>query len=100
MSSGLRARLLTRTVARATALAAGPSDLRLRLRVGGAYRALAASRGGLYALLSLGFAAAGHATLTQRIPVTFRVAPPGRRARARTGRRAPSRGKAGAGAVK
>jgi hypothetical protein len=75
---------LTRAVARASAPCAGPTELRLRIRVEPAYRALVASRDGLYAVLRLSFAAAGHATLTREIPVTFhRLAHRGRRATAR-----------------
>jgi hypothetical protein len=60
-----------RTVGQATAVARGSSELRLRLRVSAAYRALVAGKDGLYCVLELSFAAPGHATLEQRIPVSF-----------------------------
>jgi hypothetical protein len=72
-----------RTVARGVKSADGPSDLRVRLRVGPIYGSLVASRGGLYAVLRVTFTAPGHPTLAQEIPVTFH-----RTARAARARRA------------
>jgi hypothetical protein len=96
--SSLKSPPPTRTVAQATGAAVRPSELRLRLRVGTAYRALVASRTGLYTLLRVSFAAAGHPKLTQVIPVTLRGAPT-RAARVLARGSAPHR-KAGTGAVK
>lgn len=61
------------TVALGGAVAASPSELRLRLRVSGRYRSLLADRNGLYALLRVTFAAPAHKALVQEIPVTFRA---------------------------
>jgi hypothetical protein len=61
-----------RTVARGGMTASATSELRVRLRVGAAYRALVASRHGLYAVLRLTFAAPRRRTLVEEVPVTFR----------------------------
>ena len=96
--SSLKAPPPGRTVARAAGVSGGPSELRMRLRVEIPYRALVASRTGLYTLLRVSFAAAGHSTLTQIIPVTLRSATT-EAERALTRLTAPHR-KAGAGVVK
>ncbi len=62
-----------RTLGSAAAVAEGPSNIRLRLRVGARYRALLDRRGGLYCLLRVTFVAPGHATLIREIPLTLRL---------------------------
>jgi Tol biopolymer transport system component len=62
-----------RTVALTGTVAAGPSELQLRVRATARYRTLLAGRHGLYAQLRVTFAAKGHKTLIQEIPVTFRA---------------------------
>jgi hypothetical protein len=66
-------KLLSRTVANAGALSTGPGEIDLRIRVGAAYHALLAGRGGLYAVIRITFAAPGHPTLTAEIPATFHL---------------------------
>jgi WD40-like Beta Propeller Repeat len=74
------ARIVTDTLARATASPTTASLVLLRLRVSRAYSALAAGRHGLYAIISVSFTAPGHGRLLRQIPVSFhRVAPRGRR---------------------
>jgi hypothetical protein len=65
--------VVTRTVAQAATSAAGSKLVQLRLRVAAPYRALVVGKLGLYAVVRVTFTASGHATLTQAIPVTFRV---------------------------
>jgi hypothetical protein len=62
----------TRIVAQGAVIAAGSSDLSLRLRLSGAYGALAAGSDGLYAVLRVTFSAPSEKTLVEEIPVTFR----------------------------
>jgi hypothetical protein len=71
--SSPRRTLRTDTVAEAAMAAGAPSQLGVRLRVTPLYRALVASKLGLYAILRVSFSAAGHQTLTQDVPVTFRA---------------------------
>lgn len=60
-----------RIVAQGQRIASGPSQLQLRLRAKTAYGVLVTSKDGLYAVLSVSFAAPGHKTLVRDIPVTF-----------------------------
>ncbi|HEY2281974.1 MAG TPA: hypothetical protein VGH60_00300 [Solirubrobacteraceae bacterium] len=62
-----------RTVADVGATARGAQEVRVRVRVGAAYRALVAGYEGLYAVLRITFAAPGHKTLLEEVPVTFRL---------------------------
>jgi hypothetical protein len=65
--------VLVRTVARAAATTSAPAEVRLRLRVGAAYRKLIVGANGLYAVLRVTFTAPGHKTLLEELPVTFRL---------------------------
>lgn len=65
------ARFVTRTVAQATASTGASGTLRVSLRAGARYHAKVMAAHGLYSVLHLRFAAAGHPTLTAQIPVTF-----------------------------
>jgi hypothetical protein len=80
---GSRVELLTRTVSQAATVATVASELRLRLRPGPAYRALVASRDGLYVLLRVTFTAPGHSPLVRGIPVTLRLIASSKAARAK-----------------
>lgn len=66
------ARLLARTVAAGAQTAAAASEIVLRLQPDAQYRDLVSGGDGLYAILRVTFAAAGHATLTREIPVVLR----------------------------
>jgi hypothetical protein len=70
-----------RTVALAGTVAEVASEVRLRLRVGAAYRSLLTRKGGLYALLRVTFTAPGHPTLVQSIPVVLRATAPAKSAK-------------------
>lgn len=63
----------SRTVATTGATARGAEVVRVRVRVGAAYKALVAGHEGLYAVLRITFAAPGHKTLLEEVPVTFRL---------------------------
>jgi hypothetical protein len=71
-SAGGHPELVSRTVARTGALATVAEEVQLRAHVNAVYRALLATRKGLYVLVRVTFAAAGHRTLTREIPVTLR----------------------------
>jgi hypothetical protein len=60
-----------RTVGQVTAVTRGSSELRVRLRVSRAYRALVTDKDGLYCVLEVSFTAPDHATLEQQIPVVL-----------------------------
>lgn len=96
-------KLVTRSIANAAASTEAPADLSLRLNAASAYRARVASNHGLYAVLHVTFSAAGHATLTAQIPVSFHdTSRPGRgggaaRKQHRAGRKRASRGLARSG---
>jgi Tol biopolymer transport system component len=62
-----------RTVAQVSATALGSAEMRLRLRVSAAYKQLVAGGNGLYAVLSVTFAAPDHRTLLREVPVTFHL---------------------------
>jgi hypothetical protein len=59
------------TVAQATMLASGPTEVELHLRVQSRFSSLAARKIGLYAIVHMTFTAPGRLTLEQDIPVTF-----------------------------
>jgi hypothetical protein len=63
--------IATRPVARATVLSGTEEVLTLRLLPFTAYRSLASGKGGLYATISVTFAAPGHRTLTQTLHASF-----------------------------
>jgi hypothetical protein len=65
--------LPARTVAQTSVTVAGATATRLRLRVSAPYKALVAAKHGLYAVLSVRFAAPGQRTLLREIPVTFHL---------------------------
>jgi Tol biopolymer transport system component len=66
-----RGHVATRTVATRATDAKGAGLETLTLSLSPVYRALAGERGGLSATVTVTFAAPGHATLRERIPVTF-----------------------------
>jgi hypothetical protein len=70
---GARARTVvrTRTVATRSAPAPAAGLVTTVLKLARAYSALAEARGGLSSSVSVSFAAPGHATLRQSVPVTF-----------------------------
>jgi hypothetical protein len=61
----------TRTVATRSAPATAAGLVTIVLKLSHAYSALAEARGGLSSSVSVSFAAPGHATLRQSVPVTF-----------------------------
>ena len=71
-AAGAAVRLLTRTIGKAAKRAATTGELRVVVSAGPAYRALVAGPRGLYTVLRVSFSAAGHRTLVEEIPVTFR----------------------------
>lgn len=77
--SATRVKLATRTVARAAARTGAPATVHLLLRPDAHYHSKVAAAHGLYALLSVSFAAAGHPALTTQIPVTFHARSDGKR---------------------
>ena len=66
--------IVTKTIAHTASSATAPGELRLRLSPTSAYRALVASKDGLYVVLSISFAAPGHATLERKIALTLHSA--------------------------
>ena len=66
-----RGRVATRTVATRATDPKGAGLETLTLALAPIYRSLAGERGGLSATVTVTFAAPGHATLRERIPVTF-----------------------------
>lgn len=61
------------TVAQVSTTVAGAIATKLRLRVSAPYRALVATKQGLYAVLDVKFTATGQRTLLREVPVTFRL---------------------------
>lgn len=68
-----RVRVVARTVASGRAVGRGAGTVRLKLPAARRYRALAATRRGLDATLTVSFAAGGRAALRETLPVRLRV---------------------------
>jgi Tol biopolymer transport system component len=81
-----RASVARRSLARTAADAQAEGAVQLTLRPASRYRALIARARGMYATVTVTFAAAGHPTLRQTLPAEF-AAPPGHRHARRKGLR-------------
>ena len=90
-----RDRLATRTVATRATNPIGAGLETLTLALAARYRSLAGERGGLSATVTVTFAAPGHATLRESIPVTFLRKPRPSRSKARSHRASRGSSKAG-----
>jgi hypothetical protein len=64
--------LVSPLVSQAATLAGGPTELELHVHVKAPFDRLIARKTGLYAIVRVTFAAPGHPTLAQEVPVTFR----------------------------
>lgn len=93
--SARRPRLSTRTVASAKKTSAAAGELELEISLGSTYRKLAAAQDGLYTAVRVTFAAPGHKTLSEEVPVTFHRSASAGTARAARGRSAARRGRHG-----
>ena len=70
-----RTTVLTRTVATAHTVTAGPGLVQLRVLPASRYQSLERTRGGLYASIVVTFTAAGHPALTKSLQADFELAP-------------------------